>query len=41
VVPFTKEELNAAPADSMEQLTRGDGAAAYSKSANAYYKVNH
>ena len=41
VVPFTKEELNAAPADSLEKLTRGDGAAAYSKSANAYYKVNH
>ena len=41
VVPFTKEELNAAPADSLEKLTRGDGPAAYSKSANAYYKVNH
>ena len=41
VVPFTKEELNAAPADSLEKLTRGDGAAAYSKSANDYYKVNH
>lgn len=41
VVPFTKEELNAAPADSLEKLTRGDGVAAYSKSSNAYYKVNH
>lgn len=41
VVPYTKEQLNAAPADSLEKLTRGDGAAAYSKSANAYYKVNH
>jgi sporulation protein YlmC with PRC-barrel domain len=41
VVPFTKEELNAAPADSLEKLTRGDGAAAYSKSANAYYKDHH
>ena len=41
VVPYTKEELNAAPADSLEKLTRGEGAAAYSKSANAYYKVNH
>ena len=41
VVPFTKEELNAAPADSLEKLTRGDGAATYSKSANEYYKVKH
>jgi sporulation protein YlmC with PRC-barrel domain len=41
VVPYTKEELNAAPADSLEKLTRADGAAAYSKSANAYYKVSH
>jgi sporulation protein YlmC with PRC-barrel domain len=41
VVPYTKEQLNAAPADSLENLTRGDGAAAYSKSADAYYKVNH
>lgn len=40
VVPFTKDELKAAPADSLEQLTRADGAAAYSKSANAYYKVS-
>jgi sporulation protein YlmC with PRC-barrel domain len=38
VVPFTKEQLKAAPADSMEKLTRGDGAASYSASANEYYK---
>jgi sporulation protein YlmC with PRC-barrel domain len=43
VVPFTKDELKAAPADSLEKLTRADGAAAYSQSANAYYKIpkNH
>ena len=40
VVPFTKAELNAAPSDSLDKLTRGDGAAAYSKSANDYYKVS-
>lgn len=41
VVPFTKEQLNAAPADSIEMLTGRDSAAGFSKSANAYYKVNH
>jgi sporulation protein YlmC with PRC-barrel domain len=40
VVPFTKSELEAAPADSLDKLTKGDGAAAYSKSAKAYYKVS-
>jgi sporulation protein YlmC with PRC-barrel domain len=40
VVPFTKDELKAAPADSLEKLTRADGAAAYSASANSYYKVS-
>ena len=40
VVPFTRSELEAAPADSLDKLTRGDGAAAYSKSANDYYKVS-
>jgi len=40
VVPFTKEQLKAAPADSLEKLTRGDGAASYSASANAYYKTH-
>jgi hypothetical protein len=39
-VPFTKEQLKAAPADSLEKLTRGDGAASYSESANAYYKTH-
>jgi len=28
VVPFTEAELKAAPADSLDKLTRGDGAAA-------------
>jgi len=43
VVPFTKEQLQAAPADSLEKLTRNDGAATYAASANAYYKIptNH
>jgi hypothetical protein len=40
VVPFTKEELKAARADSLDKLTRADGAAAYSQSANSYYKVS-
>jgi len=40
VVPFTKAQLEGAPADSMEQLTRADGAASYSASANEYYKTH-
>jgi sporulation protein YlmC with PRC-barrel domain len=40
VVPFTKEQLKAAPADSLDKLTRADSAAAFSASANDYYK-NH
>ena len=40
VVPFTKDELKSAPADSLDKLTRADGAAAYSQSANAYYKIS-
>ena len=40
VVPFTKDELKMAPADSLDKLTRGDGAAAYSESAKSYYKVS-
>jgi sporulation protein YlmC with PRC-barrel domain len=40
VVPFTRDELKAAPADSLEKLTRADGAAAYSASAKSYYKVS-
>jgi sporulation protein YlmC with PRC-barrel domain len=40
VVPFTKEQLKGAPADSLENLTRGDGAASYSASATEYYKTH-
>ena len=39
VVPFTKEQLEAAPADSLEMLTRNDGAASYATRANEYYKM--
>ena len=40
MVPFSKDELKNAPADSLDKLTRGDGAAAYSASARSYYKVS-
>ena len=40
VVPFTKAQLEAAPADSLDKLTGADGAASYSASANAYYKTH-
>ena len=38
VVPFTKEQLKAAPADGIEELTRNDGHATRD-SAYSYYKV--
>jgi sporulation protein YlmC with PRC-barrel domain len=38
VVPFTKEQLQAAPADSIEKLTRADGAASYATRADEYYR---
>ena len=41
VVPFTKEQLKAAPADSIDMLTRADGAATYATRANEYYKLPH
>ena len=41
VVPFTKEQLQAAPADSLEMLTRQDGAANYATRADEYYNVRH
>jgi sporulation protein YlmC with PRC-barrel domain len=41
VVPFTKEQLQAAPADSIEKLTRAEGAATYATRANDYYKLPH
>ena len=40
VVPFSKDELKNAPADSLDKLTRGDGTAAYSASVKSYYKVS-
>ena len=41
VVPFTKEQLQAAPADSIDKLTRADGAATYATRVNDYYKLPH
>ena len=41
VVPFTKEQLQAAPADSLEKLTRQDGAANYATRADEYYNIRH
>jgi sporulation protein YlmC with PRC-barrel domain len=41
VVPFTKEQLQAAPADSLEQLTKGDGVGAYRTKVDDYYSVRH
>ena len=38
VVPFSKDELKNAPADSLDKLTRGDGAASYATRANDYYR---
>ncbi len=40
VVAFTKEQLQAAPADSLDKLTRNDGAAAYRERVNDYYKLS-
>jgi uncharacterized protein YrrD len=39
VVPFTKEQLLAAPSDTIYELTRGDGVAAFRNRAHEYYKV--
>jgi sporulation protein YlmC with PRC-barrel domain len=41
VVPFSKEQLKAAPSDSIDKLTKSDGAASYSTRANDYYKLPH
>ena len=40
VVPFTKEQLQAAPSDSLDKLTRQDGAASYATRADEYYKAH-
>lgn len=37
VIPFTREQLLAAPADTISELTRGDGVAAFRKRALEYY----
>ena len=39
VVPYSKEELEAAPADSIEELTKDDGVHARQE-AYSYYKVD-
>jgi sporulation protein YlmC with PRC-barrel domain len=39
VIPFTRDQLMAAPADSIQELTRGDGVAAFRKRALDYYKM--
>jgi sporulation protein YlmC with PRC-barrel domain len=41
VVPFTKEQLESAPADSIDMLTRGDGAGRYATRIDDYYKMRH
>lgn len=39
VVPYTKEELKAAPADTIDELTKNDGLA-YRDRSFAFYKVD-
>jgi sporulation protein YlmC with PRC-barrel domain len=41
VVPFTKEQLQAAPADSLDTLTKGDGVGSYRTKVADYYNVRH
>jgi sporulation protein YlmC with PRC-barrel domain len=41
VVPFTKEQLQAAPADSLEQLTKADGVGSYRDRVSDYYSKIH
>ncbi|HKU90484.1 MAG TPA: PRC-barrel domain-containing protein [Steroidobacteraceae bacterium] len=38
VIPFTKDQLMAAPADTIQELTRGDGVAAFRQRAQDYYQ---
>jgi sporulation protein YlmC with PRC-barrel domain len=40
VVPFTKEQLEAAPADSLEALTKADGVTGYQKRVTDYYRTH-
>ena len=39
VIPFTRDQLMAAPADSIQELTRGDGVAAFRQRALDYYQM--
>jgi sporulation protein YlmC with PRC-barrel domain len=39
VIPFTRDQLMAAPADTIQELTRGDGVAAFRKRAIDYCQV--
>ena len=39
VVPYTKDELKAAPADTISELTKNDGIA-YRDQSHAFYKVD-
>jgi sporulation protein YlmC with PRC-barrel domain len=39
IVNFTRDQLQAAPADSIEALTEGDGTVSYRDRAFDYYKV--
>lgn len=41
VVPFSKEQLQSAPADSLEKLTKADGAESYRARAYDHYKITH
>jgi hypothetical protein len=41
VVPFTKEQLQAAPADSLDMLTKADGVGSYRTKVADYYNVRH
>jgi sporulation protein YlmC with PRC-barrel domain len=38
VIPYTREQLMAAPADTLSELTRGDGVAAFRNRALEYYQ---
>ena len=39
VVPFTRDQLMDAPSDTLQELTRGDGVAAFRERVNEYYKT--
>jgi sporulation protein YlmC with PRC-barrel domain len=41
VIPYTREQLMTAPADTMAELTRGDGVAAFRKRAVDYYAAQN